>query len=356
MISSKFARISRYLIIFAAVVLVYALTILDLRISGHPSLVVFYLAPVFLASWFSGARAGFFIAFCSVVSWILLYTPHVAELYHEPSFFYVNMVARSCFMFLMAYLLVRLKKSITHERELVRRIGEQNEELQKLNVQKSTFVANVSHELKNPLAVIKESMALLRDKVVGEVSEEQKEILSMGMRSSDRLMRLVTDLLDLSQIEVGKLKLKKEKIEVRALVEEVLRTYEIQASKKQLVLQKEIQPDLGVLVGDRDKLTEVIINLLNNAIKYTPQGTITVKLTGTAQEVRFEMADTGPGIPPEYQEKIFDKFERIMTEKQEGTGLGLPIAKDIIELHHGKLWVESEPGKGSKFIFALPRS
>lgn len=349
-------KVIGYSAVVAAAVLVLALTILDLHISKHPSLIAFYLVPIFLAVWFSGPKAGFVIAFCSVGSWFMLYGPHVVELYYTSAFFYVNMAARACLVFLMVYLLGKLKSTMAHERELSKRISDQNEELKKLDARKSAFVGNVSHELKNPLAVIKESMSLLRDKVVGEVSEEQKEILSMGMRSSDRLIRLVTDLLDLSQIEAGKLKLKSEKIELRALVEEVLGTYKTQASKKRLVLQKKIQPDLGVLVGDRDKLTEVITNLLNNAIKYTSQGTITVKLTGTAQEVRFEMADTGPGIPPEYQEKIFDKFERIMTEKQEGTGLGLPIAKDIIELHHGKLWVESEPGKGSKFIFVLPRS
>jgi signal transduction histidine kinase len=166
---------------------------------------------------------------------------------------------------------------------------------------------------------------------------------------------LVSNLLDLSKIEAGKMKLKEEEIHPDVLVEEVLKTYEREILKKQLVLKKEIPSNIGTVVGDRDKLTEVIINLLNNAIKYTPAGSITIKLAGSATEVRFEIADTGSGIPQEYLGKIFDKFERIMTEKQEGTGLGLPIAKDIVELHKGKLWVESEAGKGSKFIFTLPR-
>jgi len=226
--------------------------------------------------------------------------------------------------------------------------------LRELDQRKTAFVANVSHELKNPLSVIRESMTLILDKVAGDVSEQQKEILVMGKRSTDRLIRLVSDLLDLAHIEAGKMVLKRERVDICALVDEVLKTYEREISKKQLVLQRKIQPDAGFLLGDRDKLTEVIINLLNNAIKYTPRGSITVGVTGSPKEIRFEIADTGPGIPEEYFEKIFDKFERIMTEKQEGTGLGLPIAKDIIELHQGKLWVESEPGKGSTFIFTLP--
>jgi len=227
--------------------------------------------------------------------------------------------------------------------------------LQELAKRKSSFVANVSHELKNPLAVVRESMSLILDKFAGEVSEKQKEILVIGKRSIDRLIRLVSNLLDLSQIAAGKMKLKEEEIHLNVLVEEVLKTYGGEILEKQLVLKKEIPSNIGTVVGDRDKLTEVMINLFNNAIKYTPAGSITIKLEGSATEVRFEISDTGPGIPQEYLGKIFDKFERILAEKQEGTGLGLPIAKDIIELHKGKLWAESEAGKGSKFIFTLPR-
>lgn len=355
MTSPSANRILGYLAVAVAVAIVVTLTALDLHISKHPSLIVFYLAPIFLATWFSGPKAGYFIAFGSVASWFLGYGPHVIELYYNPAFFYVNMAARACFVFLMAYLLAKLKSTMRHERALLKQVSDQNEELKKMDARKSAFVANVSHELKNPLGVIRESMALILDKLAGEVSEQQKEILVLGKRSTERLIRLVSDLLDLAHIEAGKMELKLEKVDLGALVEEVLKGYEREIAKKQLTLQKEIKPDVGAVVGDRDKLTEVIINLLNNAIKYTPKGSITVKLTGAAQEVRFEIADTGPGIPEEYFEKIFDKFERIMTEKQEGTGLGLPIAKDIIELHKGKLWVESEPGKGSTFIFTLPR-
>jgi len=227
--------------------------------------------------------------------------------------------------------------------------------LQEFAERKSVFVANVSHELKNPLGIIRESMSLLLDKFAGEISEKQKEILGIGKRSADRLIRLVSNLLDLSKIEAGKMQLKAEEIHLDVLVEEVLKIYEREISKKQLVLKKEIPSNIGTVVGDRDKLTEVIINLLNNAIKYTTVGSITITMAGSATEIRFEIADTGSGIPQESLGKIFDKFERIKTEKQEGTGLGLPIAKDIIELHKGKLWVESEAGKGSKFIFTLPR-
>ena len=228
--------------------------------------------------------------------------------------------------------------------------------LQELAKRKSSFVANVAHELKNPLSIIRESMSLILDKFAGEVSGKHKEILEIGKRSTDRLIRLVSDLLDLSHIAAGKLKLKEEEIHLDVLVEEVLKTYEREISKKQLVLKKEISSNIGTVVGDRDKLTEVIINLLNNAIKYTPEiGNIVVKLEGNEREIRFEIADTGPGIPKDHLDEVFDKFFRITAEKQEGTGLGLPIAKEIVELHKGRMWVESEIGKGSRFIFTVPR-
>ena len=252
--------------------------------------------------------------------------------------------------------LIAVKEDITERKRLENELLLANDRLKELDKRKSAFVANVSHELKNPLAIIRESMALILDEAIGEVNPKQKEILEMGKRGTDRLIRLVSDLLDLAKIEAGKMELKREEIDLRVLVEEVLKNYEREISKKQLFLQKEIQSSTGLSWGDHDKLAEVIINLLSNAIKYTPKGgNIVVKLEGNEKEIRFEIADTGPGIPEDYQEKVFDKFTRIIVEKQEGTGLGLPIAKEIIELHEGKMWIENKMGKGSRFIFTIPR-
>jgi signal transduction histidine kinase len=241
-------------------------------------------------------------------------------------------------------------------KRLLRELKEANEKLKELDKRKSAFVANVSHEFKNPLAVIKESLEIALDGLVGEMSPQQKEIIIPAKSNIERLIRLVTDLLDLSKIEAGKMEMRRTEFDIVALVNEILSSYERELSKKQLVLKKDIPPGIGLVWADRDKLSEVIINLLNNGIKYTPSpGQLIIKLEGTEKEIRFEISDTGPGIPGEYLEKIFDKFERITAEKQEGTGLGLPIAKDIVGLHKGKIWVESEVGKGSKFIFTLPR-
>ena len=239
---------------------------------------------------------------------------------------------------------------------LYKELEKKNEELKKIDQLKSQFVANVSHEFKSPLTAIKESLSIILDGLMGEVNPDQKEILESGRTNVKRLIRLVTNLLDVSKIELGKMTIKKEKVNISSLIEEALSTYKMEISKKQITLKKDIPQDKWELEADKDMLTEVIINLLNNAIKYTSNGGhISIKLKLTEREARFEISDTGLGIPSESFDKIFNKFERITAEKQEGTGLGLPIAKDIVELHGGKIWVESELGKGSKFIFVIPR-
>ncbi|MDD5432098.1 MAG: ATP-binding protein [Candidatus Omnitrophica bacterium] len=253
--------------------------------------------------------------------------------------------------------IVHSAKDITEIKKAQVALQEANKKLEEINLRKSIFVANVSHEFKNPLAIINESLGLIIDRIAGEISQKQESLIRTAKENIERLTRLVTDLLDVSKIESGKMGLRKEQLDISVLLKEILPVYEREIWKKQLSLKEEVAAGAGLVWADRDKLTEVIINLLNNAIKYTlPGGSIDIKLSGVEKEIRFEIFNSGEGIPDEYKEKIFDKFERITSEKEEGTGLGLPIAKDIIELHKGKLWVESEFGKGSKFIFTLPRA
>lgn len=234
-------------------------------------------------------------------------------------------------------------------------LKEKNKRLGKLDKLKSEFVVNVSHELKNPLAIIHAYMEfILEDNL--NTSDSTRKMIKAGKQALDRLIRLVTDLLDISTIESGKIKLKKVRVDIKLLLEEISAAYEKNLFDKQIALEKEVLGDKMVIRADKDKLTQIIINLLNNAIKYTPAGgTVTVRIGIDKQEARFEISDTGPGIPEEYLHKIFDKYERITAEKKEGTGLGLSIVKEIVELHKGRIWVESEFKKGSKFIFTLPQ-
>lgn len=251
--------------------------------------------------------------------------------------------------------LEKQRLSIENKR-LLKELKEANEKLKKMDKRKSIFVANVSHEFRSPLTIIREALSLVLDGTLGEIRLEQKKMLETGRNNIDRLIRLVTDLLDIAKIESGKIEMKRQEVDISSLAEEIITGYKEELLKKQINFIKNISSLAGVIWADRDKLTEVIINLLNNAIKYTQEkGNIGIKIDGDDKEIRFEVYDSGPGIAKEYFEKIFDKFERITAEKQEGTGLGLPIAKDIVELHKGRIWVESEIGKGSRFIFTLPR-
>ena len=238
----------------------------------------------------------------------------------------------------------------------ITKIKKAEELLKEMDRRKSDFVANVSHEFKNPLGTTREVLAQLLEGFGGKVNTKQRRLLTIASQNIERLIRLVINLLDIASIESGKIKLKKEPVKVGPLVREIIANNKTEISKKRLTLKKHIDRNTGSLLADKDKLTEVIINLLNNAIKYTPAGgAITVRVQGGKKDVRFEISDTGPGIAKEDIYKLFDKFERIHAEKQEGTGLGLSICKDIVELHKGRIWVESAVGKGSKFIFTLPR-
>jgi len=257
--------------------------------------------------------------------------------------------------------LIVIEKAVEKQRlslenkRLLKELSAANEKLKELDQRKSAFVANVSHELKSPLAIIKGFLVLILDGAVGEINSKQRNCLEIGKRNIERLIRLVTDLLDISKIEAGKMEMRRENFDIAVLVNEILVDYEKELAKKQISLKKDIQENIGAIWADRDKISEVVINLLNNAVKYTTAGgEVGIKLISKENELYFEISDTGPGIPEEYKDKIFDKFERITTEKMEGTGLGLPIAKDIVELHKGKIWVESEAGKGSVFKVKLP--
>jgi two-component system, NtrC family, sensor histidine kinase KinB len=245
----------------------------------------------------------------------------------------------------------------TENKRLIQELKDLKKKYKEVEQRKSEFVATVSHEFKSPLAIIQTSLSLILDGLTGDISDKQKEIITRAQRVSGRLINLVKDMLDLTRIEMGIIPLKREPLNFVALLQNTIEEYDILVKNKEQKLSVKFPSDTNIIWGDKDRLTEAFINLFNNAIKYTQeQGCICVSLIEENNFIRCEIADTGPGIPNEFKEKIFDKFERILADKkQEGTGLGLPIAKDIIELHHGKIWVEDNPGGGSLFIFTIPK-
>jgi two-component system, sensor histidine kinase and response regulator len=231
-----------------------------------------------------------------------------------------------------------------------------NKELEESDKVKSQFVANVSHEFKTPLAIIKNNLDIVLDGLVGDLAEKQKVFLERSRTAIDRLVRLTTDILDISRIEAGKMDLRRQKIHVLPLIDEVLSEFEYGFTEKNIELKKDKMIDVGVIWGDRDRLHQVFYNLVSNALKYTPNnGWVEVECANHMNHVCISIADSGPGIATENIDKVFNKFERVIVDKKDGTGLGLPIAMDLVQLHQGNIELDSDVGEGSRFIVSLPR-
>jgi signal transduction histidine kinase len=234
-----------------------------------------------------------------------------------------------------------------------------NERLKELDQLKSDFVANVSHELRTPLTAIKGAIDLLLREVAGSLNEKQTHYLERVRSNTHRLAGLINDVLDLSKIEEGKIALQAGPVSLVGLVHEVVETLKPIASEKEIVLQTSI-PDSSLLAwADRDKVMQVLMNLIGNAAKFIPTGgRVAVSVTGDRNEwVQVSVADDGPGIALDQRERIFEKFYQVPEvsgAKPKGTGLGLAISKALVELHGGMIWVESELNRGSIFHFTLP--
>jgi len=237
---------------------------------------------------------------------------------------------------------------------VIRQLVQTNAALTKLNEQQMAFVSNVSHEFRSPLTVIKSAMDNLADGLHGPLTQDQSEPVQMCQREATRLKRLVGDLLDIARIEAGKMRLVETDVVLQEILTASTQLFTDRLKKRGLGFNLELPDTPAIVRGDRDRLQQVFINLLSNAVKFTERGEIRVRLTRDTQAFQVEIEDTGPGVAPEDRERIFDKFERVGTQTEEGSGLGLPIARDLIGLHRGRLWVESELGKGSRFIVRLP--
>ncbi len=237
------------------------------------------------------------------------------------------------------------------------KLKEANEYLTQLDKMKDEFISMASHELNTPLAAIEGYLSMILDEGMGKVDAKSKEYLTRAYDSSKRLANLILDLLNVSRIEQGRLKMKFAQTNMVDLSESVIHELEIKATAKKIYLKVEGDKAKTPLVWcDPDRIREVITNLTGNAIKFTTTGGVTIKISSDPKVVRVTVSDTGKGISKEGQEKLFQKFSQVNrdTDEQQGTGLGLYISKNYVDLHNGKLWVESEEGKGANFSFELP--
>lgn len=222
-----------------------------------------------------------------------------------------------------------------------------------LNEAKTNFIATVSHELKTPIASIKMSAKLLRDNRVGELNADQQELVKSIGDDADRLLKITSELLNMSQVETGNIQLKFEPVTAEEIVEHALLAVLFQAQQKKIEVQTFITPGIQQLNADSEKTTWVLINYLTNAIKYSAEfSSIDITVLQDEKVIKFMVKDRGRGIDEKYLPKIFDRYFKVPdTQERTGTGLGLAISRQFIEAQGGGVWVESKPGEGSLFGF-----
>ncbi len=233
-------------------------------------------------------------------------------------------------------------------------------ERKKLEHLKDEFISTVSHELRTPLTVIREGVSQVLEGILGETTENQKRFLSIALQAIDRLSRIINDLLDISKIEADKLELKMDLVNLKPMIDDLTSSsspYQMRAHDKGLTLEADVPERVESYVA-RDKIIQVFTNLVGNALKFTEKGKITISIHDQGDRLECNVSDTGIGISKENLPKVFNKFQqfgRIAGPGEKGTGLGLAISKGLIEMHGGKIWVESQFGKETSFKFLLPK-
>ena len=230
-------------------------------------------------------------------------------------------------------------------------------ELETASQHKSDFLANMSHELRTPLNAIIGFSQVLREGMVGDVNEKQLEYLDDILSSGHHLLSLINDVLDLSKVEAGQVELELAPFSLQEALERGVAMVRERALQDGVFVTLAANPDVDVVSGDERRIRQVIFNLLSNAVKFTPSGgAVDVRTTRANGEVSVSVADTGPGIAAEDLRRVFEEFQQTEAgiERGEGTGLGLALSKRLVELHGGRIWVDSELGRGSTFVFTLP--
>jgi signal transduction histidine kinase len=244
--------------------------------------------------------------------------------------------------------------SIDEVGQLAHAFNRMSEELEQLERLRRDLVANVSHELKTPISALRAHLENLLD----GVEHPDAETLQVMLVQSDRLGRLVDQLLELSRLESGDLPLQREVLALGPLVSEVLSEIEVARADRGVALERRLAQDLPPVLADRERIHQVLFNLLDNAMRFTPEGgRVTVSAERHDGAVDVHVADTGPGIAPEHLPRLFERFYRVdpaRSQKEGGTGIGLAIARSVVEAHGGRIWADSNPGRGSVFTFELP--
>lgn len=238
-------------------------------------------------------------------------------------------------------------------------------ERKRLDGLKEGVIRTVAHELKSPLAIIKEGISVVLERVAGDLNKKQEEILALVNDTIDKLIRVTNNLLDISKLEAGKIEIKKEFVNIADLINDAVLLFELKAEKKGLGLKVSLPEKEINIYADKDRIFQVLANLIGNAVKFTEKGSIEISAVEEENYIECSVTDTGRGINRDDLSDLFTKFKQfgvVLSGLEKGAGLGLCISKDIVELHKGEIWVESPAWKslpagrqGSKFIFTLPK-
>jgi signal transduction histidine kinase len=246
----------------------------------------------------------------------------------------------------------------THElASALAELDEKSRELEAASHHKSEFLADMSHELRTPLNAISGFSQVLRKQLLGEINEKQAEYLDDILASARHLLSLIDDVLDLAKVEAGQIELEVTPFSLRVALERGVVIVRERATREDVRITLSSDPGVDTVTGDERRIRQVVFNLLSNAVKFAPAGsTVEVAAARLDGHVRVSISDTGPGVAPEDQERIFEEFQQAAAgkEQREGTGLGLALSKRLVEMHGGRIWVESELGEGSTFVFTLP--
>jgi signal transduction histidine kinase len=241
---------------------------------------------------------------------------------------------------------------------LFREIQEKSQQLEVANKHKSEFLANMSHELRTPLNAIIGFSEVLLERLFGELNDKQADYLNDIHSSGKHLLSLINDILDLSKVEAGRMELEPSTFDLAAALANAMTLVRERAQRHGITLGQQVDAKLGEIVADERKFKQILLNLLSNAVKFTPDGgRIDVLARRENGDAVISVHDTGIGIAPGDQGAVFEEFRQVghdYTRKQEGSGLGLALTKKFVELHGGRIWLESEPGKGSTFTFSIP--
>lgn len=328
---------SRTSLLILGVILVFLIGLLDYVTGSEISVSIFFLIPVSIVAWYVGQREGTLLAILSAMAWLI--ADELGDrMYSSPTIPYWNALVRLGFFLIVTYTLSALYASQKRKDELAQ------------------FII---HDLRSPLSVIITGLRLLQEMGGENMPVTQKEVATMCLDSGERMLILITSLLDLAQLENGQLPLHVESLSVTELVESALRHVSVWATQNHIVLTSQLEPNVAQVYADSTITTRILINLLSNAIKFSPPNAMIMIRVAPydSQMVAFSVADQGRGIEKEWVDKVFDKFAQAESSQKQGvasSGLGLTFCRLAVEAQRGHIWLTSEVGKGTVVSFTLP--